>query len=145
LSAIQHDLFDVGAELATPADARWEGMFRVGDADILRLEAWIDGFNETLPPLREFVLPGGSRTSALLHQARTVCRRAERRTVSFGASGDPGSCVRYLNRLSDLLFVLSRWVCIAREDPEVLWDRDPPHRRSQHSSRADDDDRSQDQ
>lgn len=125
LAALQNDLFNVGAELATPPADRWPGMFLVGDADITRLEGWIDELNEPLPPLKEFILPGGGPVGAFLHQARTVCRRAERRVVTLRAT-DPevgGGTLRYLNRLSDLLFVLGRWAAQQLGEPEYFWQK----------------------
>lgn len=124
LRQIQNDLFNVGADLATPAAHRWDSMVRVGRPDIQRLEAWIDELNGTLPPLTEFILPGGGPVSAHLHQARTVCRRAERRTTTL-LNDDPSvgeDVLVYLNRLSDLLFVLGRWVSRSMGEPEYLWD-----------------------
>lgn len=123
LEAVQHDLFDLGADLATPAASRWEGMVRLDDADIARLERWIDAMNDTLPPLEEFVLPGGGPAGSALHLARTVCRRAERRAVTLLAA-DPSvgtEGVRYLNRLSDLLFVAGRYAAQASAQPEPTW------------------------
>lgn len=123
LAAVQNDLFDLGADLATPAADRWPTMQRLGADDATRLEALIDTFNDELEPLREFVLPGGGPVGASLHQARTVCRRAERRVVTlYRLSPDVGDgCLIYLNRLSDLLFVMSRWAARAGGHPEVLW------------------------
>lgn len=123
LGTIQDDLFNVGTDLATPASARWEGMYAVGDTDVTRLEGWIDHFNETLPPLVEFVLPGGGTVAALLHQARTVCRRAERRGIAVSDEQPEllEGPLRYLNRLSDLLFVLARWATREAGRPEVNW------------------------
>lgn len=123
LGEIQDDLFNVGTDLATPSSARWEGMYRVGDRDVAKLEGWIDTINETLPPLTEFVLPGGGPVGAFLHQARTVCRRAERRVVPVLAEQADlaDGALRYLNRLSDLLFVLSRWAAAAVGRAETLW------------------------
>ena len=123
LKHIQNDLFNVGSDLATRAADRWEGMFRVGSADITRLEAWIDTLNEDLEPLREFILPGGGPVGAPLHQARTVCRRAERRVVTLThVEEDVGEgCLIYLNRLSDLLFVLGRWAANAHGEAEHFW------------------------
>ncbi|HMV67748.1 MAG TPA: cob(I)yrinic acid a,c-diamide adenosyltransferase [Myxococcota bacterium] len=125
LRDLQNDLFNVGAELATHPDDRWEGMPRVGDAEVERLEGWIDTLNEDLPPLREFILPGGGPVGAFLHQARTVCRRAERRVVTLlRAEPETGEApMRYLNRLSDLLFVLGRWAAQALGEPEYLWQK----------------------
>ena len=123
LAVIQNDLFNVGADLATrPAD-RWPEMFRVEEPDVLKLEAWIDQLNDALPPLQEFILPGGGKVGAFLHQARTVARRAERRVVSLLAlEPEAGEGVlRYLNRLSDLLFVLGRHAARALGEPEVYW------------------------
>lgn len=123
LESIQHDLFDLGADLATPAASRWESMVRLDDADIDRLERWIDAMNATLPPLEEFVLPGGGPIGSALHLARTVCRRAERRAVTL-VTADPSvgtDGVRYLNRLSDLLFVAGRYAARGAERPEPTW------------------------
>lgn len=124
LHTIQNDLFNLGSDLATRAEDRWEGMRLVSSDDVLRLEQEIDDMNEVLPPLKEFILPGGGPVSAFLHQARTVCRRAERRTITL-ARRDPinDQAVIYLNRLSDWLFVAGRWVAAAMGEPEVLWDR----------------------
>ncbi len=111
LHRLQHELFGIGADLAMPGSAAG-GMSRIGDPQVTRLEQDIDTFDAQVPPLQEFILPGGERSAALLHVARTVCRRAERRVVSLQGtrlddfSQDP--TVRYLNRLGDLLFVLPR-------------------------------------
>lgn len=125
LKVVQNDLFNVGADLATPADARWEGMYRVGDDEVTRLEGWCDTLNEDLGPLLEFVLPGGGPVGAFLHQARTVCRRAERLVVSLHhAQPDVDSgCLRYLNRLSDWLFVAARWAAKTQGVPEFTWEK----------------------
>ncbi len=123
LGTIQDDLFNVGTELATPVDARWPQMFRVGDPEVTALENEIDALNGELEPLKEFVLPGGGKVAAFLHQARTVCRRAERVSVGL-AEVQPDvldGAVRYLNRLSDLLFVAARWAARATGHDEVLW------------------------
>lgn len=125
LARVQNDLFDVGADLATPPDARWEGMRRVGDAEVTRLEGWIDVLNDDLPPLREFILPGGGPVGAFFHQGRTVCRRAERGVLRL-MDAEPGTgdgVMRYLNRLSDWLFVAGRWAAKALGEPEYLWQR----------------------
>lgn len=124
LREVQNDLFSVAAVLATlPAD-RWPGMPAPGDAEVTRLEALIDGLNADLPPLREFVLPGGGVAAATLHQARTVCRRAERCVVALQEDGaDHDGALRYLNRLADLLFVLARWTGQALGEPEYTWSR----------------------
>ncbi len=129
LHRVQNDLFNVGTDLATRTADRWEGMYLVGDDDIGQLESWIDALNEDLPPLKEFILPGGGPVGAFLHQARTVCRRAERVVVSLmDAETDVASGpMRYLNRLSDFLFVLGRWAARALEEPEYFWEN--PNRR----------------
>ncbi len=124
LEAVQNDLFNLGSDLATEAADRWEGMRLVNDADVKRLEDEIDAMNEILPPLKEFILPGGGPVSAFLHQARTVCRRAERITITLSGRDEINQCtIRYLNRLSDWLFVAGRWVAKAMGEPEFLWDR----------------------
>jgi cob(I)alamin adenosyltransferase len=118
LARIQNELFDLGADLATPGA---EGGLRITPDQVRALEAAIDGANERLQPLESFVLPGGSALSARLHLARTVCRRAERALVSL-ARRDPINLhgLHYLNRLSDLFFVLAR---VANDDgaQDVLW------------------------
>jgi len=129
LGTIQDDLFNVGTDLATPTADRWEGMYLVGDVDVARLEGWIDALNDTLEPLKEFVLPGGGPVGAHLHLARTVCRRAERRVVHLLATSpdqDPGA-MRYLNRLSDYLFVASRVAAAEAGVTETTW-RNPSKR-----------------
>ena len=125
LHRVQNDLFNVGSDLATrPAD-RWEGMHRVGGDDVKRLEDWIDALNEDVGPLREFILPGGGPVGVFLHQARTVCRRAEREVVTLlREEPDTGEGpMRFLNRLSDYLFVLGRWAAKQLGEPEFLWER----------------------
>lgn len=112
LESLQHDLFAIGSDLATPPPA--EGRRRpetpaVPHARVDEMERWIDEADEELPPLRAFVLPGGSAGAAALHVARTVCRRAERRVVTLGAVDEVDARITiYLNRLSDLLFTLAR-------------------------------------
>ena len=125
LGRIQNDLFDLGADLATPegGKARSREDLRVSDAQAERLEREIDQLNEHLSPLKSFVLPGGSEAAAHLHLARTVCRRAERLVVALGGkSGETVSpaAVKYLNRLSDFLFVGARYVN-ERGARDVLW------------------------
>jgi cob(I)alamin adenosyltransferase len=116
LTQVQHDLFDLGGELCIP------GMAMVHDADVERLEQTLDGFNADLPPLKDFILPGGGMAAACCHLARTVCRRAEREVVTLSRSETVRpEAVRYLNRLSDLLFVLSRVLARASGHGEVLW------------------------
>jgi cob(I)alamin adenosyltransferase len=117
LSGIQHTLFDLGAELSLPP-----GNDRIRSRDVDNLEQALDEYNEPLGPLKEFILPGGSRAGALCHVARTVCRRAERDLVSLNREEPVATtALAYLNRLSDLLFVLAR--AINRQDgrPDVLW------------------------
>jgi len=116
LVTIQHDLFDLGGELCIP------GMVMVNDSDIERLEHILDRLNEPLPPLKEFILPGGGMAAACGHLARTVCRRAEREVIALSrAESVRGQAQRYLNRLSDLLFVISRVLARASGHGEVLW------------------------
>lgn len=124
LKGLQNELFDLGSELATPPAAVYEGMFRVGADAIRRLETLMDECQEELEPLNSFILPGGGRVSAFLHQARTVCRRAERDVLALSRVDDVGEHVLpYVNRLSDLLFVLSRWIAKQCGEPEYLWER----------------------
>lgn len=113
LSAIQASLFNLGGELAVPdveaLEAKGKGIPRVADAEVDELERWIDQLDSELTPLRNFVLPGGTRAAAALHLARTVCRRAERRVVWLAEREEIAPVlIRYLNRLSDLLFVMAR-------------------------------------
>jgi cob(I)alamin adenosyltransferase len=121
---LQNQLFDLGSELATPPDAIYEGMFRVGDAEVSELEALMDHCQQDLDPLKSFVLPGGGRISGFLHQCRTVCRRAEREILALSRVEPIGDApLRYVNRLSDVFFVLSRWVGKHLGEPEYLWER----------------------
>lgn len=118
LGDVQHDLFDLGGELCIP------GHVMLKPEQVLLLEKEIDRLNEVLPPLKEFILPGGSRAACLAHVARTVCRRAERRVQTLAQSEVITPLpLQYLNRLSDYLFVLAR--ALARENggSEVLWNR----------------------
>ena len=119
LTAVQHDLFDLGGELSIP------GHTAVTDEHVERLEAAVEDFNAGLKPLKEFILPGGTRAAALAHVGRTVCRRAERCVVTLAAHESVGGPARrYLNRLSDLLFVMARSLNQAAGRPDVLWRRD---------------------
>jgi cob(I)alamin adenosyltransferase len=118
LRRIQNDLFDVGADLAVPPGGERERL-RVVSEQTEWLEQACDEVNADLPKLRSFVLPGGTPAAARLHVCRTVCRRAERRVIACG-DGINAECVRYLNRLSDLLFILSRGANAGR--PEPLWE-----------------------
>ena len=124
LRRLQNQLFDLGSELATPADAVYEGMFRVSDAEVAELEALMDECQRDLEPLPSFVLPGGGRISGFLHQCRTVCRRAEREVLALSRVEPIGEMpLRYVNRLSDVFFVLSRWVGKHLGETEYLWER----------------------
>jgi cob(I)alamin adenosyltransferase len=124
LKRLQNELFDLGSELATPADAVYDGMFHVGASDVKTLEKLIDECQRDLEPLNSFVLPGGGQVSAFLHQGRTVCRRAERIVLRLGREEELSPWpLRYLNRLSDVLFVLSRWIGKHNGEPEYLWER----------------------
>ncbi|CAN7481904.1 cob(I)yrinic acid a,c-diamide adenosyltransferase [Phenylobacterium sp. LjRoot219] len=124
LGRIQNELFDLGADLATPPkpDEAEGAALRILDSQVERLEAEIDALNADLPGLTSFILPGGTPAAAALHLARTVCRRAEREAVRLVESGAPTSpsALRYLNRLSDLLFVAARYAN-DRGASEVLW------------------------
>jgi len=116
LYEVQQNLFNLGGELAVP------GYALITDAHILALEQWLDRLNAPLPPLTDFILPGGNRAASYCHLARSVCRRAERRLVTLARSNEVRpQCQRYLNRLSDLLFVAAR--VLARRDggQEILW------------------------
>jgi len=124
LRKIQNQLFDVGSELATPPAAVYEGMFRVGEGEVAELERIMDGCQKDLPPLKSFILPGGGRIHGFLHQARTVCRRAERDVLALSRVEPVGEwTLRYLNRLSDLFFVLGRWAGKHTGEKEYLWER----------------------
>jgi cob(I)alamin adenosyltransferase len=116
LIGIQHDLFDLGGELCIP------GFENVGDAQVAHLDTLLADHNATLPRLQEFILPGGSRAASIAHIARTVCRRAERSVVALGAvEAVRPACRQYLNRLSDLLFVLARVLNRHAGGADVLW------------------------
>ncbi|HEY5292537.1 MAG TPA: cob(I)yrinic acid a,c-diamide adenosyltransferase [Burkholderiales bacterium] len=119
LAGIQHDLFDLGGEVCIP------GHTSMSERQVTRLEALLDDYNRDLPPLKEFILPGGTRAASLAHLARTVCRRAERALVSLARTEPVGTTARkYLNRLSDLLFVLGRVLNRAGGGSDVLWQRE---------------------
>ncbi len=121
---LQNQLFDLGSELATPPDAVYEGMHRVGETEVRELESLMDECQESLEPLKSFILPGGGRISGFLHQCRTICRRAERELVALSRVEPIGDGpLRYVNRLSDLFFVLSRWVGKHLGEREYLWER----------------------
>lgn len=124
LCRLQDELFDIGSELATPPEFFQEGMYRVGEEQIDRLERWIDRCQEDLEPLNSFILPGGGRLGAFLHQCRTVCRRAEREILRLSREEEVHpNAIKYVNRLSDLFFVLSRWIARQTGKPEYLWQR----------------------
>jgi len=124
LARIQNELFDLGADLSTPArpDEAEGAALRISEAQVAYLEAEIDRLNALLPDLKSFVLPAGTPAAAALHLARTVCRRAEREAVRLVDAGEPvsGPAMRYLNRLSDLLFVAARFAN-DRGAAEVFW------------------------
>jgi len=116
LTEVQHELFDMGGELCIP------GHRAISAEQIARLETTLDGFNDPLPPLKEFILPGGGQAASVCHLARTVARRAERRVVSLArAESVSPEVAQYLNRLSDLLFVLARVLARRERGGEVLW------------------------
>ncbi len=116
LLQIQHDLFDLGGEVCIP------GHSMITEAQVLHLDGLLATYNGKLPPLKEFILPGGTRAAALVHLARTICRRAERNLVALGRAEPVGERARqYLNRLSDLLFVLGRTLNRAGRRGDVLW------------------------
>ena len=116
LTDIQHDLFDLGGELSIP------GRVAISDDQVKRLETVLDRLNAELPPLKEFILPGGSHAAAICHLARTVCRRADRCVIRLGETETINSAtIRYLNRLSDLLFVAARTLNRHAGRTDVLW------------------------
>jgi cob(I)alamin adenosyltransferase len=123
LGRLQNELFDLGADLATLPKDRHPKQPVIEEADVTRLEALIDELNEGLPELRSFILPGGGLVAAHLHVARTVCRRAERVVTALARQEEIGAqSLIYLNRLSDLLFVLSRWAAREAGEAEILWE-----------------------
>ena len=116
---VQHDLFELGGELCIPGHAAVQAAF------VIRLEQQLDAFNADLPPLKDFILPGGGHAAAACHVARTTTRRAERRVATLASSEDVRpEVMHYLNRLSDLLFVIARVLARAESGEEVLWDRE---------------------
>lgn len=124
LARIQQELFDLGGELASPGAASGKTKLTVEDRHVTRLETELDAWNDPLPPLKSFVLPGGGPVGTACHLARTVCRRAERRAVELFDTEEEAvrsEAIRYLNRLSDYLFVLGRAAAQRLGDPEVLW------------------------
>jgi cob(I)alamin adenosyltransferase len=124
LCQLQDELFDLGSELATPPEFFQEGMYRVGADEVTRLEKWIDQCQKDLEPLKSFILPGGGRIGAYLHQCRTVCRRAERDILRLSREEEINpNVIKYVNRLSDLFFVFSRWIAKQTGEAEHLWQR----------------------
>ena len=124
LCRLQDELFDLGSELATPPGFAQPGMYRVSENEIERIEKLIDKCQKDLEPLKSFILPGGGRVGAYLHQCRTVCRRAEREILRLSRVEEINpALVKYVNRLSDLFFVLSRWIAKQTGAPEYLWQR----------------------
>ena len=124
LCQIQDELFDLGSELATPPEFFQQGMYRVGGGEIARLEKLMDKCQKDLEPLTSFILPGGGRVGAHLHQCRTVCRRAEREILRLSREEEINrDVIKYVNRLSDLFFVLSRWIAKQTGEQEYLWQR----------------------
>ncbi|MGH9628801.1 MAG: cob(I)yrinic acid a,c-diamide adenosyltransferase [Bryobacteraceae bacterium] len=123
LLRVQHELFNLGSILATRPEDVHPKQPRITAAEVKQLETEIDEMNEELAPLRSFVLPGGSRINTELHACRTICRRAERKLVSLSREEEvPQETIEYLNRLSDALFVWSRWANGRLGAPEVLWE-----------------------
>jgi cob(I)alamin adenosyltransferase len=123
LRRVQHELFNLGSILATKPEDVHPKQPRVTETEVHQLEQEIDAMNQELSPLRSFVLPGGSMLNAELHACRTICRRAERIVVALSRVEEvPNETIRYLNRLSDALFVWSRWVNHVLGIPEVLWE-----------------------
>ena len=122
---VQNKLFDVGGILATAPGQTFKNMPQVAAKDVTRLEKLIDRCQKDLAPLKEFILPGGGKVSGFLHQARTVCRRAERLCVAL-SKVEPvdATIIKFVNRLSDALFVLARWVAKTQSEPEFLWERE---------------------
>ena len=122
---VQNKLFDVGSILATTPGQTFPNMPEVTAKDVTKLEEMIDRCQEELAPLKEFILPGGGKVSATLHQARTICRRAERICIRLSREEPVAAELnKYLNRLSDALFVLARWVSKTQGEPEFLWQRE---------------------
>ncbi|MEL6105633.1 MAG: cob(I)yrinic acid a,c-diamide adenosyltransferase [Planctomycetota bacterium] len=125
LELVQRELFSIGAELATP-DPDAHALRVISTKHVQRLESWIDEHEQGLTPLKQFILPGGTHSASILHLARAICRRAERRVVTLGDQEGvevSDAVIVYLNRLSDYLFVLSREVNAQAEIPDVVWER----------------------
>ncbi len=124
LRRLQNELFDLGSELATPEEAVYEGMFRFSEQEVKALERLMDQCQKELDPLKSFILPGGGRIGGFLHQCRTICRRAERDILALSREETLNPyTLKYVNRLSDVFFVLSRWVGKRLGEKEYLWER----------------------
>ena len=124
LKRLQNELFDLGSELATPPDGEYEGMWKCSANEVVELEKTIDECQKDLEPLKSFVLPGGGKLGAFLHVSRTICRRAEIEVLRLSRVEPVNPhALGYVNRLSDLLFVLSRWIAKRQGDDEFLWER----------------------
>lgn len=138
LRRLQNELFDLGSELATPEEAVYEGMFRFSEQEVKALERLMDHCQKELEPLKSFILPGGGRISGFLHQCRTICRRAEREILMLSREEtiNPNT-LKYMNRLSDLFFVLSRWVGQRLGESEYLWERGLQARPRRRRNRTD--------
>ena len=137
LRDIQEELFDLGSELATPPDLAREGSLHIGEREITRLEEILDACQKELGPLKSFVLPGGGRIGGYLHQCRTVCRRAEREILRLSRVEESTEFpLIYMNRLSDLFFVLSRWVGKRLGEREYLWQKGLKEKPSKQKQRG---------
>ena len=137
LRDIQEELFDLGSELATPPDLAREGSLHIGEREIRRLEEILDACQKELGPLKSFVLPGGGRVGGYLHQCRTVCRRAEREILRLSRVEESTEFpLIYMNRLSDLFFVLSRWVGKRLGEKEYLWQKGLKEKPSKQKQRG---------
>ena len=137
LRDIQEELFDLGSELATPPDLAREGSLHIGEREITRLEEILDACQKELGPLKSFVLPGGGRIGGYLHQCRTVCRRAEREILRLSRVEESTEFpLIYMNRLSDLFFVLSRWVGKHLGEREYLWQKGLKEKPSKQKQRG---------
>lgn len=116
LTTVQHTLFDLGGEICVP------GREVISEKEIIEIENTLDNFNEKLPPLKEFILPGGCQTASFCHQSRTICRRAESALIALNATSRVNTqSLKYINRLSDLLFVTARYINYLEKTPDVLW------------------------
>lgn len=123
LANLQNILFVLGGDLSMPRETRPEGVPSIAESHTTQLESQIDSLNGEIPPLEDFILPAGPPAVAALHLARTICRRAERQAVALSAQEDIGpAIVPFLNRLSDYLFVLARWVALSAGEKETIWE-----------------------